>query len=77
MNGASSSQHNARYLVDAGAAFCVADAALTPEALVKILVGLTPGRQKLQAMAEAARSVAKPDAAQAMFSRCVEVGALS
>ena len=69
--------HNARYLVDAGAAFCVADAALTPDALVKILTGLSPGRQKLQTMAEAARSVAKPDAAQAMFNRCVAVGALS
>jgi UDP-N-acetylglucosamine--N-acetylmuramyl-(pentapeptide) pyrophosphoryl-undecaprenol N-acetylglucosamine transferase len=68
--------HNAQFLVDAGAAQRIADAALTPEALAGTLERLASDRSRLLAMAEAARRVARPDAAAALFERCVEAGGL-
>jgi UDP-N-acetylglucosamine--N-acetylmuramyl-(pentapeptide) pyrophosphoryl-undecaprenol N-acetylglucosamine transferase len=68
---------NARWLSDAGAAWLQPQAQLTPEALAQTLLRLaqpaapgstgpvTPaGRSELIAMAERARSVAYPDAAE-------------
>lgn len=64
--------HNARYLVDAGAAQCIADAALTPEHLADVLRQLCgAGRTALLARAEAARRVALPAAAQQLLAACL------
>lgn len=52
---------NARFLVDAGAARCLADGALTPALLASTLTGLcAAGRDGLLRLAEAARRVARP-----------------
>jgi UDP-N-acetylglucosamine--N-acetylmuramyl-(pentapeptide) pyrophosphoryl-undecaprenol N-acetylglucosamine transferase len=64
--------HNAQFLVQAGAARCVADAALTPDALATLLGTLCADRAQLVAMARAARGVARPDAAQALFDACLQ-----
>lgn len=70
--------HNARYLVDAGAARLVADAALTPEHLAATLTGLCAnGRAGLLTLAEAARRAALPDAAQQLFDACLAAEARS
>ena len=53
---------NARFLADTGAAFLLPQSELTPEALAQRLDKLT--RSALQAMAEAARVQAKPEATQ-------------
>src|SRR5262249_37567219 len=47
--------HNAQFLVQAGAARCVADAAFTPDALAALLTTLCADRVKLLEMARAAR----------------------
>jgi UDP-N-acetylglucosamine--N-acetylmuramyl-(pentapeptide) pyrophosphoryl-undecaprenol N-acetylglucosamine transferase len=62
---------NARFLVDAGAALLVSDAALTPELLARELSRLCARRAPLLAMAEAARRVARPAAAQQMLDACL------
>jgi len=49
----------------------VADAALTPELLVSLLRELCAQREMLLQLAQAARSVARPDAAQELYSACV------
>ncbi len=60
---------NAAYLVDAGAARCLADAALTPALLADTLLELcAAGRDGLLRLAEAARRVAKPFAARDLLS---------
>jgi UDP-N-acetylglucosamine--N-acetylmuramyl-(pentapeptide) pyrophosphoryl-undecaprenol N-acetylglucosamine transferase len=63
--------HNARFLVAAGAARLVADATLTPEVLVRELRDLCADRSRLLAMAEAARHVARPDAAEKLLDACL------
>lgn len=64
--------YNARYLVDAGAAQLVDDAALTPEHLAGVLQTLcADGRAGLLACAEAARRVAQPAAAQHLLDACL------
>ncbi len=64
--------HNAQFLVDAGAARRIGDAALTAEALVALLRELTAqGRNDLLRMAEAARRVAMPDAARQLLEACL------
>jgi UDP-N-acetylglucosamine--N-acetylmuramyl-(pentapeptide) pyrophosphoryl-undecaprenol N-acetylglucosamine transferase len=63
--------HNARFLVTAGAARLVADATLTPEVLVRELRDLGADRIRLLAMAEAARRVARPDAAEQLLDACL------
>src|SRR5690606_13641432 len=56
--------HNARHLVDAGAAVLVPDARLSGDLLARELVNLcSGGRAGLLQKAEAARAVALPDAA--------------
>jgi UDP-N-acetylglucosamine--N-acetylmuramyl-(pentapeptide) pyrophosphoryl-undecaprenol N-acetylglucosamine transferase len=63
--------HNARFLVDAGAARLLADATLTPELLVRELNELCANRARLIAMAEAARRVARPAAAAQLLEACL------
>ncbi len=64
--------HNAQHLVDAGAARLIADAALTPEHLADVLAQVCAGgRAGLLALAEAARAVALPDAAQQLLQACL------
>jgi len=55
---------NARLLAEAGAAVVIREPALTAEALAETLKGLLTDPERLAAMARAARSVARPDAAE-------------
>jgi len=63
--------HNARFLVDAGAAWLEAQAGLTPDKLAVLLQGLD--RAQLQAMAEKARAAAKTGATEAVVGACIEL----
>jgi UDP-N-acetylglucosamine--N-acetylmuramyl-(pentapeptide) pyrophosphoryl-undecaprenol N-acetylglucosamine transferase len=63
---------NAQFLVREGAAVLIADRDLTPERLAGELKDLCAGRGKLLAMAERARLVAKPRAAEELAAACLE-----
>jgi len=63
--------HNAQYLVQENAAVLVHDRDVTPERLATELQRLCEGRGKLLAMAERARLLAKPNAAEDLFQSCV------
>ncbi len=64
--------HNARHLVDAGAAVLVPDARLSGDLLARELVNLcSGGRAGLLQKAEAARAVALPDAARQLLEACL------
>jgi len=63
--------HNARFLVDAGAAHLIADASLTPEVLASQLRELGADRNTLLLMADAARRVAMPAAAEQLLNACL------
>ena len=63
--------HNAQYLVTEGAAVLIADRDLTAERLADELQGLCAGRGKLLAMAERARLLAKPRAAEDLAASCL------
>ena len=65
--------YNAQYLVRAGAAVVIPDRELTPERLAAELQRLCAGRGKLLAMAERARLLAKPRAAQELAASCLEL----
>jgi UDP-N-acetylglucosamine--N-acetylmuramyl-(pentapeptide) pyrophosphoryl-undecaprenol N-acetylglucosamine transferase len=62
---------NAQYLVREGAAVLIADRDLTPERLSAELKDLCAGRGKLLAMADRARLVAKPRAAEDLAAACI------
>ena len=62
---------NARFLAEAGAAILLPQSELTPEKLAGLLRELT--REKLAAMAEQARALAKPEATRAVAKACMEV----
>jgi UDP-N-acetylglucosamine--N-acetylmuramyl-(pentapeptide) pyrophosphoryl-undecaprenol N-acetylglucosamine transferase len=62
---------NARFLSEAGAAILLPQSELTPEKLAGLLRELT--REKLAAMAEKARTLAKPEATRAVAEVCMEV----
>lgn len=64
---------NARYLVSEGAAVLIADRDLTAERLADELQRLCAGRGKLLAMAERARLLAKPRAADDLAASCLEM----
>jgi UDP-N-acetylglucosamine--N-acetylmuramyl-(pentapeptide) pyrophosphoryl-undecaprenol N-acetylglucosamine transferase len=64
---------NAQYLVSEGAALLIADRELTAERLAATLQQLCAGRGKLLAMAERARLLAKPGAADDLASSCLEL----
>lgn len=64
---------NARYLTDKSAAVLLPQADLTPRKLADLLLGFT--REKLLDMANRARALGKPDAAQIVASHCMAVAA--
>lgn len=61
--------HNARFLVEAGAALLVQQRELSPRRLADLLLGLT--RERLLEMANRARDVAKPGATAAVADVCM------
>ncbi len=63
--------HNARFLSEKGAAVLLPQSDLNPEKLMQLLRELT--REKLLAMAQAARNLAKPDATQQVAKVCAEL----
>ena len=63
--------HNAQYLVRASAAVVIADRELTAERLGAELERLCQGRGKLIAMAERARQLATPRAAEELADACL------
>ena len=65
--------HNARFLSELGAAVLVPQHELTPQRLAGLLRDFT--REALLAMAQKARSVAKPDATQTVAAECVRLAA--
>ena len=64
---------NARFLAERGAARIVEDAAARHGALVEMALALLGNRAELAAMAEAARRLARPDAAARLFQLAAEV----
>jgi UDP-N-acetylglucosamine--N-acetylmuramyl-(pentapeptide) pyrophosphoryl-undecaprenol N-acetylglucosamine transferase len=64
--------YNAQYLVREGAAVLISDRELTAERLAAELQRLCAGRGKLLAMAERARLLAKPRAADELAASCLE-----
>ena len=67
--------HNARSAVAAGAALLLPESEATPERLCEVFEPLLADRARLLAMARAARTLAKPDAANDIATICVEVAA--
>ncbi len=65
--------HNARFLSDKGAAVLLPQTELNAEKLAQLLRELD--REKLLAMAQAARSLAKPDATQEVAQVCIALAA--
>jgi UDP-N-acetylglucosamine--N-acetylmuramyl-(pentapeptide) pyrophosphoryl-undecaprenol N-acetylglucosamine transferase len=63
---------NAQFLVREGAAVLIADRDLTADRLASELKVLCEGRGKLLAMAERARLVARPRAAEELAAACFE-----
>ena len=61
---------NARFLVNVGGAFLLPQTELTPEAIALIR---NYSRSQLLEMAEKARSLAKPDAADAVAQFCTDI----
>ena len=64
---------NAQFLVREGAAVLIADRDLTADRLAATLRELCAGRGKLLAMAERARLVARPRAAEDLAAACLEL----
>jgi len=64
---------NARWLVDNGAAVMLQQKDLNPEALATLLEELLANKQRLVAMAVAARALALPDAVNTVADVCEEV----
>lgn len=67
---------NARFLERAGAALVHQQAELSPEGLAALLRGLLGDRARLLAMAEAARRLAKIEAAEQVATACLEQACL-
>jgi UDP-N-acetylglucosamine--N-acetylmuramyl-(pentapeptide) pyrophosphoryl-undecaprenol N-acetylglucosamine transferase len=65
--------HNARFLSERGAAVLLPQHELTPQKLADLIVRLDRGT--LTAMAQQARSVAKPDATQTVADECMRLAA--
>lgn len=63
---------NAQYLVGEGAAVLIAERELTAERLAAELQRLCPGRGKLLAMADRARLLARPHAAEDLAESCLK-----
>jgi len=65
--------HNARFLSERGGAILIPQSELTPEKLAGLLAELD--REKLLAMARAARAAGKPDATRAVAEACMRLAA--
>lgn len=65
--------HNARYLAERGAAVLIPQHEFTADRLARLLGGFT--RDKLLAMAQAARAAGKPEATRAVAAICMELAA--
>lgn len=63
--------HNARYLVDNGAAVMIPQSELSPERLAEEIGSLLQQPGRLKAMAERSSALAKPDAAQVVAEICL------
>ena len=68
---------NADFLVGEGAAVMIDERQLTAEGLADQLAALCSGRGRLIAMAERARALARPRAAQALADACVQLAQLA
>jgi len=66
---------NARALVERGAALMIEQSELTPEALGRQIVDLLKDRQRLHAMAAAAKQMARPAAAADLLAECRRLSA--
>jgi UDP-N-acetylglucosamine--N-acetylmuramyl-(pentapeptide) pyrophosphoryl-undecaprenol N-acetylglucosamine transferase len=66
---------NAQALVDAGGAVLVPERDATPMRLAAVLDELLGDRARLARMAQAARTLAKPDATTRIADVCLEVAA--
>jgi UDP-N-acetylglucosamine--N-acetylmuramyl-(pentapeptide) pyrophosphoryl-undecaprenol N-acetylglucosamine transferase len=66
---------NAEYFVSAGAAQLLPEHEISPESLAPVLTALLGNRPRLLAMAEAARALARPDAAERVADACLEEAA--
>ena len=64
---------NARFLADRGAALLLPQRELTPQRLAEVLAGFT--RERLLAMAQAARAAGKPEATRSVAQVCMELAA--
>ena len=62
---------NAKFLADQGAAILLPQSELTPQGLAALIGSLD--REKLLGMAKKARALGKPDAAQVVARRCMEL----
>jgi UDP-N-acetylglucosamine--N-acetylmuramyl-(pentapeptide) pyrophosphoryl-undecaprenol N-acetylglucosamine transferase len=66
---------NARWMVQGGAAVCIADAELTSERLAEEVTALLGDRGRLAAMSAAALSLARPEAAREVAGELLEAAA--
>jgi len=64
--------HNARHMVEAGAAMLVPQSKLTPDWLAETLKTLAADRDRILNMAKAARTLARPDATERVVNYCLE-----
>lgn len=64
-------EHNARALVEAGAALLIREKELRPEALAQLLRELRQAPERIAAMEAAARTLATPNAAQDIARDCL------
>jgi UDP-N-acetylglucosamine--N-acetylmuramyl-(pentapeptide) pyrophosphoryl-undecaprenol N-acetylglucosamine transferase len=64
---------NAAFLVNGGAAVMIAESELSAERLAAELLRLCDGRGRLLAMADRARALARPHAAQELAEACVQL----
>jgi len=64
---------NARAVVEAGAGVLSAESELDSEILLKTIRGIMHDEKKLHAMAAAAARLAKPNAAQMIVDRCLQI----
>lgn len=65
--------HNARFLADRGAAVLIPQSELTPERIAQLISEFT--REKLLAMAIAARAAGKPEATRSVAEACMRFAA--
>jgi UDP-N-acetylglucosamine--N-acetylmuramyl-(pentapeptide) pyrophosphoryl-undecaprenol N-acetylglucosamine transferase len=64
---------NARFLADRGAALLIPQSELTAQRLAEVLGGFT--RERLLAMAQAARATGRPEATRSVAQACMELAA--